>query len=226
MLTDMSLRQSYRYFRQPRFILSTIIGLCFLALSTGLNYAAGSYAYQVMSNGVTDLILDQLPLYDVSLVFINGAVLMAIVALTLTVLQPKYLPFISKAVAVLYFFRAIALTLTHLGPPADVENLYLASSITERFIFGADYFFSGHTALPLIFAFTFWSNKFARYFFLVCVPVFGVTALLGHVHYSIDVFAAPFIAHSSFLISQKLFKSDWNYISSNVAPGPGNKLSA
>lgn len=205
----MLLLQRYRsIFGQKGFLVSTILGLLFLGTSIWLNYVAGTYAYRVMSHGVTDLILDLIPVYDVQLIFIDGAILCVAVGLLMTLWRPQYLPFVAKTVALLYLFRSLAIILTHLGPPVGMENLYLANTLTQRFIFGADYFFSGHTALPLMFAFTFWQNKIARHFFFFSSALFATTALLGHVHYSIDIFAAPFIAYSTFVLSEKLFRKD------------------
>lgn len=196
------------------FISSVVLGVVFLLISVTLNYNAGTYAFNSMSNGVSDLILDNLPVVDVRLIFIEGAIAMAMITFFLSLYYPRYIPFILKNIALLYLFRSVAITLTHLGPPAEMQDLYLASSITERFIYGADYFFSGHTALPFIVALIFWSKKRVRYLYLAISVIFGFTALLGHVHYSIDVYAAPFIAHSTYTLAQYLFKKDYQLIES------------
>jgi hypothetical protein len=37
----------------------------------------------------------------------------------------------------------------------------------------------------------------------------AITVLFGHLHYSIDVFAAYFIAHGVFVLSRRLFKEEY-----------------
>jgi membrane-associated phospholipid phosphatase len=41
-------------------------------------------------------------------------------------------------------------------------------------------------------------------FFLIAAIVVGVSVLLQHVHYTIDVFVAPFFAYCSFYIVKKI----------------------
>src|SRR5258708_19171404 len=54
--------------------------------------------------------------------------------------------------------------------------------------------------------------KWFRRFFLVLAFLFGISVLLAHVHYSIDVFAAPFITYGVFVITSRLFKRDYALI--------------
>jgi uncharacterized membrane protein YcjF (UPF0283 family) len=58
----------------------------------------------------------------------------------------------------------------------------------------------------------FWNRTFWRRFFMVMTVVFGAAVLLAHVHYSIDVFAAPFIVYGIFVIAGKLFPRDFALI--------------
>jgi membrane-associated phospholipid phosphatase len=53
-----------------------------------------------------------------------------------------------------------------------------------------------------------WDNRLLRYIFLCASVVFGVVVLLGHLHYSIDVFAAFFITYGIYQIATKLFKKE------------------
>ena len=63
-------------------------------------------------------------------------------------------------------------------------------------------------------ALIFWDDDFWRPFFLAAAVVFGASVLLAHVHYSIDVFAAPFIVYGIFAIAQRTFKKDYALMSS------------
>ena len=58
-------------------------------------------------------------------------------------------------------------------------------------------------------ALIFWDDDFWRPFFIVMAVVFGASVLLAHVHYSIDVFAAPFIVYGVYKIAERFFPKDF-----------------
>jgi membrane-associated phospholipid phosphatase len=62
-----------------------------------------------------------------------------------------------------------------------------------------DLFFSGHTA-TLFLLFLISDNKILKLFFLISTLFVAVSVLLQHVHYSVDVIAAPFFAFASYKI--------------------------
>jgi hypothetical protein len=78
---------------------------------------------------------------------------------------------------------------------------------------GDDLFFSGHTGFPYLMALIFWNTKPLRWLFLAASIFFGGAVLLGHLHYSIDVFSAFFITYGIFNIAIRLFKNDFNFFS-------------
>lgn len=208
-----TLRQLYHHFRHiPELRLYSLYGSIFLVVIIWLNYQAGTFAFARMSNGVSDLILDSIPLLDVSFIFTEGAILMTFFIFLLAIRRPTYIPCVLFNVALFYSVRALAIILTHLGPPLSVASVTLASSLTGRFVQGADYFFSGHTGFPFVIALVFWDIHWIRYLFIVFTIFFGGAALFGHLHYSIDVFAAPFIAHSTVIISQRLLPKIWKMV--------------
>lgn len=193
---------------QKAFLFSALSSFLLLAGSLFINYAAGNYATEKASNSVTDIILDNLPIMDVDGIFIYGAILFGVFLIILLIKEPKQIPFIIKSAALFYFIRAIFISLTHLGP--IFQQAPLVSNILSRnLMFGADYFFSGHTGLPFLMALLFWNNKYLRGIFLATSFIFGASALLGHFHYSIDVFAAFFITYGIFHIARWLFAKDY-----------------
>jgi len=66
-----------------------------------------------------------------------------------------------------------------------------------------DLFFSGHTG-TLFLLFLLAENKTLKTIFLILTLMVGTAVLLQHVHYSIDVFVAPFVAYGSYKIIKKL----------------------
>jgi hypothetical protein len=119
----------------------------------------------------------------------------------------RYLPFATKALAFIIITRALVLNLTNLGMPTDIVPI--VSNIT----FGGDLFFSGHVANTFTLGLIFWNIKFLRYLFITLSIVFGISAVIGHYHYSIDVVSAPFFAFGIFHISKIIFKKDYQYLS-------------
>lgn len=190
------------------FIVSVLLGLLFLATSLVINYFAGQYADKSASNSVADLILDHLPVVNVSFLFIEGFGLFLLFVLSLLVLEPKRLPFLLKSLAVLVAVRSFFIVLTHTAPDTAV----LASEwgrIGDKFTFSGDLFFSAHTAIPFLFALLFWHHRILRWVFVGFSIFFAMVVLVGHLHYSIDVFAAFFITFTIYSIAKKLFPVDF-----------------
>lgn len=192
---------------QKSFLFSALLAFLFLASSLIVNYATGNYAAEKASNSVTDIILDNVPRMDVEGIFIYGAILFGLFVTILLIKEPEQIPFIVKSIALFVFIRAVFISLTHIGP--ILQQAPLTSNIVFRnLMFGADYFFSGHTGLPFLMALSFWGSKRLRNIFLAISIIFGASALLGHYHYSIDVFAAFFITYGIFHIARWLFARD------------------
>ena len=193
---------------QRSFWEAVVIGVLLLIASLAMNYWANTYVTAHASNSVTDIILDNIPTINVNFVFSEGALAFSMIILLVLFYEPKRIPFGLKAVALFVFIRSIFITLTHLAPPLNgsyqdpTDLLYKISS-------GDDLFFSAHTGLPFMFALMFWDHKYLKYFFLVCTLVGGTAVLLGHLHYSIDVFSALFIAFGIFYMAKELFRKDY-----------------
>lgn len=195
------------------FFTSVLYSFLFLALSLVINYGAGIYATERASNSVTDLFLDNLPTINVDSIFIYGFIFFILFIIALLIHQPKKIPFVIKSIALFIVIRAAFMTLTHIGP--SPHSLVETGDIIGKFTFGADLFFSAHTGLPYLMALIFWPVPQARLTFLVTSVIFGASVLLGHFHYSIDVFAAYFITYGIFVISQRIFKNDYKFLISN-----------
>ncbi|MGE3801904.1 MAG: phosphatase PAP2-related protein, partial [Candidatus Kapaibacterium sp.] len=66
-----------------------------------------------------------------------------------------------------------------------------------------DLFFSGHTATMFLFFLTAQERRFKSIFLLLTV-LLGVMLLMQHVHYTVDVVAAPFFTFGCFVLAQKI----------------------
>ncbi len=208
--TTKHFRDSINLWLDREFLLIALLSFGFLYLASLINSMAGLLATQNASNYVNDIVLSNVARVDTS--FIHGEVTRIIRDLTLVLifLFPRYLPFAFKTMAVLTIVRSVFINMTNIGIYPD------AIPINSLATFGGDLFFSGHVATTYLMALIFWDKEVLRYFFLSTTVFFGVSALLGHYHYTIDVFAAPFIAYGVFVACKKFFKEDFNLINNAV----------
>lgn len=198
--------ENKKYLMDKYFIWSSVFGFLFLICSLLVNFLAEAYATQRASSPVTDIILSNIPIYNVVDIFVYGLFILIAFIAFLTLIEPRRIPFVLKSVAVFILIRSVFVSLTHIGLyphiiPAKINVLKVITS-------GGDLFFSGHTGLPFLMALIFWHKKFLRYLFFVVSVLFGAVALLGHYHYSIDVLAAFFITFGIYHICLKIFKKD------------------
>ncbi len=195
------------YFTDKRFLLTACVAVLGLALSLVVNYYAGTYAVRSASNSVTDIILNNTPVFNVDGIFINGAIVFWIFVCILLARDLQKMPFTFKSIALFVILRSVFVSLTHIAP-FPVQSPVVIGYLLRDITFGADLFFSGHTGLPYLLALIFWEHRLIRWLFLCCSVLFGVVVLLGHLHYSIDVLSAFFITYSIFHIAERLFVSD------------------
>ncbi len=207
--------QPKKHWTNRAFLMSVGISCLLLLVSLVVNYFAGLYALERSSNSVTDLILSNTRVYDIDGLFIWGPVVFWAIVGVLLLLRPQRIPFTLRSIALFILIRAIFITLTHIGPFPDkmiVEN----TGLINKFTFGGDLFFSGHTGLPFLLALIFWEHKWLRVFFILSALFFGAVVLLGHLHYSIDVLAAFFITYSIFHIAEVFFKKDQEMFTNGI----------
>ena len=189
-----------RYFRfSAPIAVAAFIGAMFV------NFWAIHQATNNASASVTDIILSNIPVFEVDGIFVYGTLLVVLVSVVMLLMHPKRIPFALHAVTLFIFIRSAFTLMTHLGP---CEVAYLSdfgATITNSF-FGADQFFSGHTGMPFLGALAFWGvNNKLKWFFLLSSIFFATVVLLGHIHYTIDVVSAFFITYGIYHITLWLF---------------------
>jgi hypothetical protein len=206
-----------QFWSQKKFRTSAYIGFVFLVASLLVNYFANYYVATRNSISVADIILDNIPTINVNFFFEQGFVILCSFIAIVLFFHPSKIPFTVKSIAVFIAVRSISISLTHLATPPDHSFLDL-NNFFLRMTSGNDLFFSGHTGLPYLLALIFWSDKKLRYIFLGLSAFFGVIVLLGHLHYSIDVFAAYFITYGVFHLTRKIFIDDRHFWLSQIKP--------
>lgn len=193
------------------FRLFVLQGILTLVASLVVNYVAGTYASLHAGGPVRDIILDRVPTLPVNLIFMDGAFAFWLFVFVLLAAMPRTVPFVLKVLSVFIMIRSFFVILTHLGAPAH-EALLDPNRLMGDLTFSGDLFFSGHTGFPFLLALSFWENTLLRRVFLVSAVVFASAVLVGHLHYSIDVFAAFFITDSIFRLAQRLFPQEYEML--------------
>jgi len=180
-----------------------LLSLIIVVIAGFLDYYSGVYVSSTRVADVPDLILDHVGPYDLRVVYICGY-LALIVALFLypLILHIRMLHIVISQFSLLVMLRALFMIFTHLRSPLDAIPVDFPW-IFKGLSFQNDLFFSGHAAIPFLGYLLFRKSKI-KYFFLAGSIVMSVTVLLMHIHYSIDVFSAYFIAACSYRIVDRI----------------------
>jgi hypothetical protein len=206
---------NYRGFFTREHVRSLINALILLALAIVFQFSASAYANRVPSNSVADLFLSILPVVNLNFLIVEGALGAILISIILILAKPQYLLFTLKTAAIFIATRAVFIAVTHIGiypggvnpdPTGIFDRTYTGLGLE------AGFFFSGHTGLPFLMGLIFWDEKFWRYVYLTLSIVFGIAVLFAHVHYTIDVLAAPYMAYGIFKMSQYFFVEDYKMI--------------
>ena len=119
--------------------------------------------------------------------------------------EPKTLMIAFQTYGLMVLFRGIGMYLTPFNAPENI--LVLNDPFVQLFgegdILTKDLFFSGHTGTSFLLMLLV-EDKRLKTIFLIATILVGSAVLLQHVHYAVDVFAAPFFAYSSYRIIKKL----------------------
>lgn len=210
------IKQKYiTHFTNKDYLLSFLYSGIMVAVSMVITFYANLYAAEKASNSVTDIVLDNIRVYDVDLLFLYGPILLWAFVVYILFNNPNRIPFTLKSVGLFAIVRSVFTILTHLAPfPTHTDVSF--SGFMGYFTSGKDLFFSGHTGLPFLLALIFWDSKYLRIVFIAASFIFAAIVLLGHLHYSIDVLSAFFITYTIYRISETVFnKNRHDHLSAN-----------
>ncbi len=148
-------------------------------------------------------LLHHLPVLDLStplFIVMYAAVVFAIATL---LRSPVLLLRALQAYLLLLLFRMLTMALVTLEPPPDMMALH--DPIIQNFYpgnapYGKDLFFSGHVATVCLLT---WAvpGRYARWAMIACAAMVSAAVLIQHVHWTIDVLAAPFFAWIAWRLS-------------------------
>ena len=179
---------SFRFFR----IQMTVSLLFLFFLSVFIPYFF-SYIQSIKGYAIDDFILNQFQVRDMSLyIFIlNYAVLF----LTIINLIPKPILFLKclQAYCLLVVMRVVCMYCLPLDPDRYIiplEDPFVGRFFYSGYVITKDLFFSGHVSTMFLF-FLAIPVRLLKYIFFAATLLVAIFILIQHVHYSIDIIAAP-----------------------------------
>jgi len=177
-----------------------IAGIAALLSSFAVNNKVSTYVDHVQGQAVGDLLLDNIPIYDLNFIFFWAVLIFWVGNIIYRLIFPKEFPFILVSLSLFVLVRCFFISLTHIGPP---ETLLVVPDELSYYSFDADMFFSGHVGAPFFYALL-TSVKNVKWIAIIYSIIMVVIVLMSHGHYSIDIFASFFIAHSLSVFMLKL----------------------
>lgn len=154
-----------------------------------------------------DWLLDQLPSFDTSIPCFMVIWGMFGLFFYRALYEPKWLLLFLWGFIVLSLMRFCTIYLLPLEPPArliplrdPISNLFYGGK--DAFI-TKDLFFSGHTSTQFL-IFLCLPKKSDKIWALLATIAVGLMVLMQHVHYSMDVFAAPPLTYLVYLIAKRI----------------------
>ena len=177
-----------------------VVGLAALLSALAINNKVSTYVDHVHGPAVGDLILDNIPIYDLNFLFFWVVLIFWVSNIIYRLIFPKEFSFILVSMSLFVIVRCFFIALTHLGPP---ENLLVTPDELSYYSFNADMFFSGHVGAPFFYALL-TGIKSIKWIAILYSIAMVVIVLMSHGHYSIDIFASFLIAHSLSVLMLKL----------------------
>lgn len=176
------------------------IGLLTAIAGSALNFASQTYLHNYMSEGKTlpmlsDLILDNLPVLNVSLLYDLFCIIIFTIVAIYIVHRKDYnrFPFILFLCGIFFIIRGIFIVLTPFGNPPEFmgsDPLFNGFSKYELGVYPSGHVGNSFLLLLLV------NDKVYRYILGFCLLVVVFSLFLAHGHYSIDILSGFFFAYA------------------------------
>lgn len=186
------------------------IGFFSIIAGAALNFASQTYLHNYMSEGKTlpmlsDLILDNLPVLDLSLAYdIFCLVIFALVfAYIVHRKDHNRIPFIFLMSGIFFLVRGVFIVLTPFGNPPEFlgsDPLFNGFSKFELGVYPSGHV--GNSFLLLLMV----NDKFYRFLLWICLTIIVLALFLSHGHYSIDILSGFFFAYAIKAFGEKYLR--------------------
>jgi membrane-associated phospholipid phosphatase len=185
------------------------IGLLTLITGLELNVFSQTYLHNYISQGkplpmLSDLILDNLPVIDVSLIYDIVALIPIILAFVYIFHRKAYksIPFFLLMVGIFYIVRGVFIVLTPFGNPP------LFNGSNQIFHGFANYelgvYPSGHAGVVFMLLLLM-NDRIYKWIIGVCLVIVICSLFLAHGHYSIDILSGIFFSYAIRSYGEKHF---------------------
>lgn len=168
------------------------------------------FQYNELRHGwaMRDPLLALLPVHDVSLPIFGMIWSVTVLMVIRSFRNPKLFLTAVYGFVALCVVRMTTISLVPLDPPPGLVPLIdpISNSFYGKAFIKRDLFFSGHTATLCLFFFCF-QRKNDQLFSLLCTIAVGFLVLVQHVHYTVDVLAAPVFTFLCFKLAKKIVDS-------------------
>ena len=163
-----------------------------------------------MSEGKTlpmlsDLILDNLPVIDLSLIY-DFFSLVILIVFTIYIIQKKeynMVPYFLLLWGIFYIIRGIFIVLTPFGNPPEFNGSDPLFNGFSKYELGV--YPSGHVGNAFL-LFLLVKDKIYKWILAICLFVITVSLFLAHSHYSIDILSGLFFAYAIRAFGEKYFQ--------------------
>jgi PAP2 superfamily C-terminal len=192
------IKSKYFYFG----VLSVIAG-------AGLNFASETYLHNYMSEGKTlpmlsDLVLDNLPYYNVSLIYDISCLVPILLVLIYIVHKKDYdrIPMFLLLTGIFYIVRGVFIVLTPFGNPpmfSGSDTLFNGFSKYELGVYPSGH--AGNVFLMMLLV----RDKSYKWLIFICLVIVIVALFLARGHYSIDILSGLFFSYAIKAFGEKHF---------------------
>jgi hypothetical protein len=170
----------------------------------------GWYADRRVLPPSSDWLLDRIPTWNVIPLLSWGWLGLHVFALGAAILYlPKKLPFLLLLLGNYFVIRTLYVFLSPIGAPVHILDMReldtLFSWVAGEYTFQNEFVFSGHTAVPFLFA-LFFESRGLRATMLVGSFTMAAAVLVTHNHYTVDVLSAYLVGYGIYALSDGLYR--------------------
>jgi len=185
-------------------------GLATLFAGIWLNFLSQSYLHAYISHGKTipvlsDMILDNIPLWDIDYVSDLAALVSSLVFLCYVIHRAKYhdVPLYLLLCGVFHLVRGVFIVLTSFGNPPMFNGTDGPFKGFSKYELGV--YPSGHTGISWMY-FVLATDRAYRVALLTCLLFIIASLFLSRSHYSIDVLSGIFFAYAIKAYGEKYWR--------------------